>query len=104
MVAHVERRASGYLVHSNAGGTACGRVVDARGLHSAAAARGRVQIDHALSSSVFADVYGLVGYKTAAAGKLVSKFGFSERRALVLHTQETAAWFKRDFSHYPYLA
>lgn len=106
-----------------------GHVVDARGLYSDHVANGTVRvvgkifvvveaadavdadaarpfcfIDGTLAGGPFEDAYGCHRY-TRAAGRPVSKFGFSERVPITLDgAGAVTRWFRGDFRGYPHLA
>ena len=127
IVQEITSSAAGYTVSTTAGPIQARHVLEARGIHfdpetapPGLKVVGKVVlyteseinetcspycfVDSSIRSHQFDDAYGIVHYKTCA-GKIISKFGFSERKPVTLESaEEIAAWFQTDYQNYPYIS
>lgn len=114
------------IISSNAGEFRAKHVVDARGVffqrertQTDATVVGKIMlyaasdredagepfcfVDGQWHNEAFADIYGIVDYKTIGSN-VISKFGFSEREPLKLNNdEEVTSWFQGTYLCHPHL-
>jgi hypothetical protein len=125
-VSGLRRHDGGAVIGSSAGEFEARRVVDARGIHfQEGDARIEAEViakvliyaesdgedpegpfcfvDSQCDPEIFHDMYGFWNYRPSP-GRMVSKFGFTEKTPVTLRgPEQIAAWFQNDYRGYPYL-